>query len=178
MTALGEEEKIFTAMTHRLPDEFFTGVVAFGGINNVEPFIERALQKCFNGFHGGLLVTNFGPPKPDDRNVHIRFAQPSLFHSAQNVREKSRHVTRGAVAAAYHINCVLPVPRAICPIRLARKSDMVFRASRSETIATRPMPMLKTWYISVRSIFPFTRKTSKIGGTRQFLVLITASQVF
>src|SRR4051794_37857080 len=120
MTALGEEEKIFTAMTHRLPDEFFTGVVAFGGINNVEPFIERALQKCFNSFHGGLLVTNFGPPKPDDRNVHIRFAQPSLFHSAQNVREKSRHVTRGALPSP-----TTSIASCRCPARFGRFASLV-----------------------------------------------------
>jgi hypothetical protein len=45
---------------------------------------------------------------------------------------------------AQNDNRVLPDPRSIRPIRFAFKIDIALRAFRSATIATIPMPMLKT----------------------------------
>src|SRR6478609_11790583 len=122
MTAFGEQEEIMTTMTDGLTDEFFTRVITFSGVDHVEPFVEGSLQNSFDRLRRGFLVTDFGATEPEDRNVHIGFAQASLFHRAQNLGEKRRPVTRPC-AIAYQANFVLPVPRTISPMRRARKND-------------------------------------------------------
>ena len=46
--------------------------------------------------------------------------------------------------SAQNDKMVFPRPRSIRPIRFAPKIDIVFFASRSDTMATIPIPMLKT----------------------------------
>ena len=95
-------------------------------------YTDKCKRNLPNSRYQGNPKSRSGRHAPPGRPIHS-FA-----------RSKSFDGRLGETSLPQKTNRVFPVPRSIHPILFARKIDIVRFASRSETIATMPMPMLKT----------------------------------
>jgi len=80
MAALGEQVKIAAPFAHRLADQFLAIVITFGGVDDVQPSVERAVQQFGHRLRGRALIADLRSAESDDGNLHVSLSEPPLFH--------------------------------------------------------------------------------------------------
>ena len=81
MSALREEVKIVAPMADGLADQFLTRFVALGGVDHVQPGIERAVQQLLDRLCRRAFVADLGSAKAEHRDLHVCLAELPLFHA-------------------------------------------------------------------------------------------------
>src|SRR5271156_179244 len=87
MPALGHQHDFVAPRANRLAHQRLAVGIALGGIDNIDPRIERGVQNFVDGFLCDSLVADFRPAKPKRRNPQPGLAQQSIFNSHKNESE-------------------------------------------------------------------------------------------
>src|ERR1051325_1164994 len=132
---LCRDNGLLAATAQRAADQLLVRVrsVNICRIKEIDAQLERAVNRCDRFLLAAPLavkVRHAHAAKSNRRNDWSTAAEFSLFHFRFSCAQNDR--------------IVFPVPRSMRPILFARKIDIARFASRSLTIATMPMPMLKT----------------------------------
>ncbi len=81
MAGFGEEIKIGAAGGDGVADQFLAGLVAFGGIDDIEAGVEGGVEKAIDRRLRGVLKTDLGAAVAEDGDVHAGLTQCAFFHT-------------------------------------------------------------------------------------------------
>src|SRR5277367_5434195 len=86
MPALGHQHNFAAPRANRLAHQRLAVGITLGGIDHIDPRIERGVQNFIDGFLRDSLVADFRPPKPKRRNPQPGLAQQSIFDSHKGAK--------------------------------------------------------------------------------------------
>jgi hypothetical protein len=86
VTALREQEELLAPMSDRVRDLDFGLRIALGGIDDVQPGIERSIQQLVDDRLLDAAVPDLGAPEPEHGDVHVGRAEPPLLERVRGNR--------------------------------------------------------------------------------------------
>ena len=80
MAAFGKEIVIASSSADRVADQFLTGDVTLGCIDDVEPGVESTIQRFAHRGESCSLIADLRAAEAENAHIYIGFAKPALFH--------------------------------------------------------------------------------------------------